>query len=230
MASYLFHLTRNGAGSGRSLREQAAELLDLKMWGVGPKAPNRRSLEAGDQVLIYLGAPEYEFVGSAEVASAVHEWTPDEAARFPGSFGDGVRLRDTRVWPHPVPMKRVLPQLTLKQTNPRARFFSGVVRLADEDYRRIIAAMTGDAASAAKPIPTRVARQSMPSPPAAERTPATPVAWADVRAEIIVPPRQRPAPRRTKLLGALRGLTVLLITALMVGAMVWLALFLPPGP
>jgi hypothetical protein len=56
VAYYLFNLTKKRVAKGKTLHEQAAELLRLKMWGIGAKAPNRRWLAPGDQVLIYVGA------------------------------------------------------------------------------------------------------------------------------------------------------------------------------
>src|SRR5438093_1742520 len=120
MAYYLFNFVKKGAAKGKTLREQAAELLQIKMWGIGSKTPNRLSLAPGDRVLIYVGAPEYEFIGHAELGSATHEWTPQEAAQYPGSFEGGVVFSQAQVWDHPVQMKSVLPQLALKETNPGA--------------------------------------------------------------------------------------------------------------
>ena len=99
--------------------------MEVKLWGIGGKTPNRGSLSAGDRVLIYTGAPEYAFIGHAELASTTHEWSLDESARYPGSFEGGVVFLTAEAWQHPVPMKTVLPQLELKETNPNAHFFSG---------------------------------------------------------------------------------------------------------
>lgn len=119
---YLFNFSRKGAAKGRTLRDQAAELLLVGLWGIGSKTPNRGSLAAGDRVLIYAGAPEYSFIGHAELESATHEWSPQEAARYPGSFDGGVALLNAEVWERPVPMKTVLPELDLNESNPSAHF------------------------------------------------------------------------------------------------------------
>jgi hypothetical protein len=145
IAHYLFNFSKKGAAKGKTLREQAAELLQVKMWGIGAKTPNRLALAPGDRVLIYVGAPEYEFIGHAELASATHEWTLAEAAQYPGGFQGGVVLSQAESWAHPVPMKSVLPQLALKETNPRAQFFSGVVRVTKEDYETVLAVGAGSA-------------------------------------------------------------------------------------
>src|SRR5512133_2721849 len=111
MGHYLFNFAKKGAAKGKTLREQAAELLHVKMWGIGAKAPNRQSLAPGDLILIYVGAPEYELIGHAELGSAVHGWTPQEMAQYPGSFESGVVFKQAEAWPHPVSMNSVLPQL-----------------------------------------------------------------------------------------------------------------------
>lgn len=143
MSHYLFNFSKKGAAKGKTLREQAAELLQVKMWGIGAKTPNRLSLAPGDRVLIYVGAPEYEFIGHAELGSATHEWTPQEAAQYPGSFEGGVLFSQAEAWSHPVPMKSVLPQLALKEANPGAHFFSGVARVTKEDFETVVAIGTG---------------------------------------------------------------------------------------
>jgi hypothetical protein len=143
LSHYLFNFSRKGAAKGKTLREQAAELLQVRMWGIGAKTPNRLSLAPGDRVLIYVGAPEYEFIGHAQIGSGTHEWTPQEAAQYPGTFEGGVIFGEAEVWSHPVPMKSVLPQLVLKETNPNAQFFSGVVRVTTGDYEAVVAVGVG---------------------------------------------------------------------------------------
>ena len=117
--------------------------MEVKLWGIGGKTPNRGSLSAGDRVLIYTGALEYAFIGHAELASTTHEWSLDESARYPGSFEGGVVFLTAEAWQHPVPMKTVLPQLELKETNPNAHFFSGVVRITQSDYETVVAVGAG---------------------------------------------------------------------------------------
>jgi hypothetical protein len=174
MSHYLFNFSKKGAAKGRTLREQAAELLQVKMWGIGTKTPNRLSLAPGDRVLIYVGAPEYEFIGHAELGSPVHEWTPAEAAQYPGSFEGGVAFSRAEVWSHPVPMKTVLPQLALKETNPGAHFFSGVVRVTTEDYEAVVTVGTGEAPLPKPPQSLSVGAGA--AQPTAGETPVTSIA------------------------------------------------------
>jgi hypothetical protein len=171
MGYYLFNFSKKGAAKGLTLREQAAELLAVKLWGIGAKTPNRGSLAAGDRVLIYTGAPEYTFIGHAELGSATHEWEPHEAARYPGSFEGGVAFLTAEAWQHPVPMKTVLSQLELSATNPSAHFFSGVVRITQRDYETVVAAGTGGA-----PPPAQVEPSQPPAKPAPAPSPAQPTA------------------------------------------------------
>jgi hypothetical protein len=144
MGHYLFNFSKKGAAKGKSLREQAGELLSVRMWGIGAKTPNRSSLAPGDRVLIYVGAPEYEFIGCAELGSAVHTFTQEESVRYPGSFDGGVLFSQIEAWVHPVPIKSVLSRLLLKETNPGAQFFSGVVRITNEDYQTVVSVGAAD--------------------------------------------------------------------------------------
>lgn len=142
MGHYLFNFTKRGAAKGRSLREQAADLLEVKLWGIGPKTPHRGALAPGDRVLIYVGAPESAFIGHAELASPNHTWTPDEQVRYPRESGwdSGVAFRWAELWRHPLPIKAILPSLELRETNPNAHFFAGVVRIKRADYETVVAA------------------------------------------------------------------------------------------
>ena len=166
MAYYLFNFSRKGAAKGRTLREQAGDLLGVRLWGIGGKTPNRNSLSHGDGVLIYVGAPEYEFVGHATLASAAHRWTPDEAARYPGNFDGGVALETAEVWEHPVPIKTILAELALSGTNPGAHFFSGVIRITQADYETTVRVGTGAASVPKVPVVVETGKESVPSAPA----------------------------------------------------------------
>jgi hypothetical protein len=102
VAYYLFNFTQKGAEKGRTLREQATELLEARLWGIGDKTANRDVLAPGDHVLIYVGAPEREFIGHAVLDSGTHAWSPAEAQRYPGDFSHGVAFSEAHPWPSPV--------------------------------------------------------------------------------------------------------------------------------
>jgi hypothetical protein len=79
VAHYLFNVVRGDAAKGSPPREQAAGFMRLRMWGIDADERHRNALAPGDLVLIYLGAPEREFIGRAELVSEAHDWTPSEA-------------------------------------------------------------------------------------------------------------------------------------------------------
>jgi hypothetical protein len=85
MAHYLFNFSDGD-------RQHATGLLQAEMWGVGRHERHRDALAPGDLALIYLPAPEAEFIGRAELATAVHDWTPAEAEAYPGDSPSGVLL------------------------------------------------------------------------------------------------------------------------------------------
>jgi hypothetical protein len=62
--------------------------------GVGAVEPHRDALAPGDLILVYLAGPERKFIARAELASAVHDWTPSEAQAYPGDSPDGVLLAE----------------------------------------------------------------------------------------------------------------------------------------
>lgn len=139
MAHYLFNFV-NGD------REQAAAFLRAGMWGVGSDEPHRDALASGDLVLVYLGAPEREFVGRAELASHVHDWTPSEAQVYPGSLESGVLLAHVEEWDPPISMHAVLSQLH-PSANAKADFEVGVVRITGHEYETALAVAAARAPS-----------------------------------------------------------------------------------
>jgi hypothetical protein len=138
MAHWLFNLSDGD-------REQATELLRAKMLGVGRRERHRDALAAGDLVLIYLPTPEREFVGRAELVTAVHDWTPSEAEAYPGESPSGVLLSQVEEWNPAVPMETVVQRIDptgsnpLVQANAAAGFRYDVVRITDDEYEATVA-------------------------------------------------------------------------------------------
>jgi hypothetical protein len=146
VAHYLFNFVKDAAATGRALLEQAAGFLRVRMWGIGADEPHRNALASGDLILVYLGAPEREFIGRAELASAVHDWTPSEAQVYPGDCPSGVLLAQVEEWDPPVPMNAVLSQID-RAENARADFETGVVRITENEFETALAVATGRALS-----------------------------------------------------------------------------------
>jgi hypothetical protein len=130
MAHYLFNVSEGD-------QEQAAALLRAKIWGVGGDEKHRDALVPADLVLIYLAPPKQEFIGQAELASAVHDWTSGEAEVYPGDSPCGVLLSHAEEWDPPVAMSTVVPRIDPEasdpyvQQNAKAGFPTGVVRITD---------------------------------------------------------------------------------------------------
>jgi hypothetical protein len=146
VAHYLFNFVRGNAAPGPALREQATGFLRVRMWGVDGGEPHGNALAAGDLILVYLGAPERKFIGRAELASAVHDWTPSEAQVYPGEFRGGVLLAQVDEWDPPVPMSTVLSQID-PAGNARADFETGVVRITANEYETALVVAAGRATS-----------------------------------------------------------------------------------
>jgi hypothetical protein len=142
VAHYLFNFVNEDAAKMRALVEQAAEFLSVRMWGIDANEPHRNALAAGDRVLIYLGTPERQFIGRAELASAVHDWTPSEARVYPGDSPGGVLLAQVERWDPPVPMTTVLSQIE-PLGNAKADFPAGVVRITANEYETAVAVAAG---------------------------------------------------------------------------------------
>ena len=121
------------------------EFMRVRMWGVHADEPHCNALASGDLVLIYLGAPEREFIGRAELASAVREWTPSEAQVNPGDSPTGVLLAQVEAWHPPVPMNTVLAQIDSPEA--KADFQASVVLITAHEYDTALAVAAGQAPS-----------------------------------------------------------------------------------
>ena len=142
MAHYLFNFVKWDREPGPGLREQATGFLRLRMWGIDADERHRNALAPGDLTLISLGAPEREFIGRAELASAAHDWTPSEAKAYPGDSPGGVLLAQVEEWDPPVPMSAVLSQMDPTE-NAKAEFEAGVVRITANEYETALAVAAG---------------------------------------------------------------------------------------
>lgn len=138
MAHYILNSVAGDAAERTVLHEQATGFLRAGLWGVDADEPHRDALAAGDLVLVYLGAPAREFIGRAELASAVHAWTPSEAQVYPGDSSSGVLLAQVEEWEPPVPMNVVLSRLD-PTAKARADFEMGVVRIIAHEYETVLA-------------------------------------------------------------------------------------------
>jgi hypothetical protein len=145
LAHYLFNLVNGEAAQPPRLHEQAAAFLRVRMWGIDAGERHRDALAAGDLVLVYLGAPERELIGRADLASAVHDWTPHEALAYPGDSASGVSLAHVEVWDPPVPMDAVLSQI--RSESSRADFETAVVRITAKEFETALAVAAGRAQS-----------------------------------------------------------------------------------
>jgi hypothetical protein len=137
MAHYIFNVVNADAATATAVREQTAGLLRVRMWGVDVDEPHRDELAARDLVLLYLGAPDREFIGRAELASAVHDWTPSEARMYPGDSPGGVLLAEVEEWEPPVAMSTVLSQIPSETA--KADFQAGVVLITANEYETALA-------------------------------------------------------------------------------------------
>jgi hypothetical protein len=124
-------------------RETAAAFLRAKLWGVGNDERHRDELAPEDLVLIYLAVPR-EFVGRAELATAVRIWTAAEVEVSPGDPPSGVSLSHVEEWNPPVPMDAVLSRIDPTGSNPyvqanaTAGFQMDVVRVTEHEYDAVL--------------------------------------------------------------------------------------------
>jgi len=138
MAYWLFNFCDGG-------REGVSGLLGARMWGVGGQEVHCGALAVGDLALVFLAAPEAEFVGRVELGSGVRGWTVSEAEGFPGESPSGVLLSRVEEWDPGVPMGVVVERIDPTGSNPFVRanaaagFRSAVVRISGGEYEAAVA-------------------------------------------------------------------------------------------
>jgi hypothetical protein len=115
-----------------------------KFWGLGEKTPNRRTLQAGDEIIFYLGVPHCAFAASAKLASDSFEVSPSEQQQLSHGLDFyraryGVRLSETRVWERTCRVEDVVGALTfvVNKQSWGAYFQGGVRYLPEEDFKTI---------------------------------------------------------------------------------------------
>ncbi len=142
MAYYLFNLVPEDAADAPTPRRLATECLRVRKWGIDVGEPLSHELAPGDVALLYLGAPERLLIGRAQLASAVHVWTPSESQVYPGKSHSGVMLAEVEEWEPPVPMETVLQRIDPSE-GAKADFQQGVVRITATEYETTVAVAAG---------------------------------------------------------------------------------------
>jgi len=146
MSYYIFNVVSGDGAREPVLREQPTRSIRAGMWAINRDERHRDALAPGDLVLVYLGAPERKFIARAELASAVHAWTPDEGQVYPGDSPAGVLLAQVEEWDPPVPMSAVLSQID-RAEGARADFDASVVQITGNEYETAVAVAAGRTAS-----------------------------------------------------------------------------------
>jgi len=115
------------------------------MWGIGADERDRHALAPGDVALIFVTTPEREFIGRVELATEVHEWTPEEAGSYPGDASGGVLLAGVERWDPAVSMETVVARIDPAGSNPIVQsnaahgFPRGVVGITADEYEAAMA-------------------------------------------------------------------------------------------
>ena len=137
MAYFLFNFSEGD-------RDEAAALLQANMWGVASDERHRDALAPGDAALIYV-ATSAEFIGRAEIATSVREWTPAETEAHPADLPSGVLLRGVERRNPSVTMEAVVRRIDPTASNPNVQanaaegFPMGVVLITDDEYDAAVA-------------------------------------------------------------------------------------------
>ena len=126
--------------------ELLQERIKRKHWPLRKSTPGRADIGANDDVIFYLGAPEYTFAGRAKIEGAViasplelSDFGPESIDR-PEEFT--MPFTKVELWRKPVNVRKIASHLNLfPNKNQWGGCLQGaVVRLGDEDFKKILAA------------------------------------------------------------------------------------------
>lgn len=124
------------------------EILDQRVrdrfFGLGEKTPNRRSLQAGDSAVFYLGNPIKAFAGTAVLNGPSFQLSPREIDEI--SHGSpfyraafGVRLGEINLWKERRSVENLLSQLGfIENKKSWGTYFQGGVKgISERDFETI---------------------------------------------------------------------------------------------
>jgi len=123
-----------------------------RFWGLGEDTPNRKSVDAGDEVLFYFGRPEKSFVGTAVLTnSATHPLNETDQERISHDrefyrARYGVRLDRIQVWPSAVAAEPLVSLLTFIENKQYwfSYFQGGIREVPEHDFKTIVASASRD--------------------------------------------------------------------------------------
>src|SRR5579863_1504241 len=141
MSHWIFCATAHKDKGIADPREIIEQRFRDQFWGLGEKTPNRRTLQAGDKLIFYLGVPHCTFAASATLASDSFAVSSAEQQRLSHDMDFyraryGVRLTETKVWEHPCRVEDVVGALTfvVNKQSWGAYFQGGVRYLPEKDF------------------------------------------------------------------------------------------------
>lgn len=132
-------------GNKHRAREIFQTLMSDKIWGIGDKTPNRKSLSAGDKVAIYqAGESGQNFLGVGTLKAACKPFGKDnryseKSNTIVKAWGNIVQFEEIVVFEQPKPLQDLAKKLEfiVKKEMPAVYFQSGVRSITHQDFEVI---------------------------------------------------------------------------------------------
>lgn len=126
------------------------KLMEIKMWGLGERTPNRKRLEKNDSVVFYqAGVNAQQFLGFANLDSDVlkpSDVSKEDLESVAEVFNADylIKLKDIITWPEPKMIGTILDKLEFIQNKEYwGTYFQGGVRaISEQDFNVIISPIT----------------------------------------------------------------------------------------
>ena len=159
MNYWIFNATNHKNGEeSLSGRDVYRIRMGDRFWGLGAPTANRKRLAPGDRVVFYIGQPEMAFAGTATLASASFDLSPDRKAEFSHdsdffTTDHGVELTDIDAWAVVQPMPPLAPSLDFVEDSNRWGVYlqGGTRQISEDDFQRIVS-MTVPPEAPAEPV------------------------------------------------------------------------------
>ena len=129
-------------------------------WDLGERTSNRKNIQAGDKMLVYIsGVTAKYFVGEATAKASAHKLSKakqKEYNAFPlvGDVDYWFEFRDFEMWKMPLPMSKAITALSFIKNKAvyGTYMMGGVVSIPENDYCELIKIADREGCRGAKPV------------------------------------------------------------------------------
>lgn len=145
MNYWIFSVTNHREDNTRYLaREIYEQRMNDGFWGIGERTINRNNLKEGDKIIFYIGKPEMNFAGSAEVKRGYYKQSSKQKIELSHGTGYyssdyGIDIDKIEIWDKSKPINNFINNLSFIKNKSHwwAHLQGGITRISKEDFELI---------------------------------------------------------------------------------------------